>query len=36
MGGGLTFMVGMGCNALFGYKDVQINLNKRGTIIEVE
>jgi hypothetical protein len=24
MGFGLTFMVGMGFNALFGYKDVQI------------
>jgi hypothetical protein len=31
MGGGLTFMVGMGFNALFGYKDVQINPNKRGS-----
>jgi hypothetical protein len=31
---GLTFMVGMGCNALFGYKDVQINPNKRGTMLQ--
>jgi hypothetical protein len=30
--GGLTFMVvGMGFNAFFGYKDVQINPNKRGS-----
>ena len=28
---GLTFMVGMGLNALFGYKDVQVNPNKRGS-----
>lgn len=29
---GLTFMVGMGINAL-GYKDVQINPNKRGKML---
>jgi hypothetical protein len=34
MGGGLTFMVGMGFNALFGYKDVQINPNKRGAMLQ--
>jgi hypothetical protein len=33
MGFGLTFMVGMGFNALFGYKDVQINPNKRGSML---
>ncbi len=33
MGGGLAFMVGMGFNALFGYKDVQINPNKRGSFM---
>ena len=33
MGGGLTFMCGMGLNALFGYKDVQINPNKRGSTL---
>ena len=33
MGCGLTFMVGMGCNALFGYKDVQFNPNKRGSML---
>ena len=27
-------MVGMGFNALFGYKDVQINPNKRGAIMQ--
>ena len=34
MGCGLTFMVGMGCNALFGYKDVQISPNKRGSMLQ--
>ena len=32
MGCGLTFMVGMGFNALLGYKDVQINPNKRASM----
>jgi hypothetical protein len=27
-------MVGMGCNALFGCKDVQIDPNKRGTMLQ--
>jgi hypothetical protein len=30
----LRFMVGMGCNALFGYKDVQINPNKLGRMLQ--
>ena len=27
-------MVGMGFNALFGYKDVQVNPNKRGSQLQ--
>mmetsp|Transcript_15751 Transcript_15751/g.25520 ORF Transcript_15751/g.25520 Transcript_15751/m.25520 type:complete len:134 (+) Transcript_15751:235-636(+) len=34
MGCGMTWMVGMGFNALFGYKDVQINPNKRGAVMK--
>jgi len=34
MTGGLSFMVGMGLNALFGYKDVQIDPNKRGKMLQ--
>ena len=30
----MTWMVGMGFNALFGYKDVQINPNKRGQVMK--
>ena len=29
----MTFMVGMGCNALFNYKDVQIDPRKRTSIL---
>lgn len=34
MGCGITFMCGMGVNALVGYKDVQINPNKRGATLQ--
>jgi hypothetical protein len=34
MGCGLTWMVGMGFNALFGYKDVQLNPNNRGAVLK--
>jgi hypothetical protein len=34
MGCGMTWMVGMGVNALFGYKDVQLNPNNRGAVMK--
>ena len=34
MGCGLTWMCGMGANALIGYKDVQINPNNRGAVLK--
>jgi hypothetical protein len=34
MGCGMTWMVGMGVNALFGYKGVQINPNSRGAVMK--
>lgn len=34
MGCGMTWMVGMGFNALFGYKDVQLNPNNRGAVMK--
>ncbi|KAG7358951.1 NADH-ubiquinone reductase complex 1 MLRQ subunit [Nitzschia inconspicua] len=34
MGCGMTWMVGMGANALFGYKDVQVNPNNRGAVLK--
>ncbi|KAL3921499.1 MAG: hypothetical protein SGILL_002715 [Bacillariaceae sp.] len=34
MGCGMTWMFGMGFNALFTYKDVQVNPNKRGAVMK--
>ena len=34
MGAGISWMVGMGFNALFGYKDVQVNPNNRGAVMK--
>ena len=34
MGCGISWMVGMGFNALFGYKDVQVNPNNRGAVMK--
>lgn len=34
MGCGMTWVLGMGANALFGYKDVQLNPNHRGAIMK--
>jgi hypothetical protein len=34
MGGGMCWMLGMGMNALFTYKDVQINPNNRGATLK--
>jgi hypothetical protein len=34
MGCGMTWMFGMGINALFFYKDVQLNPNNRGAVMK--
>jgi hypothetical protein len=34
MCGGMSWMLGMGLNALFNYKDVQINPNNRGAVMK--